>query len=68
MAGVPFIRAHDLRHTFATLMLEQGVPAKVVAEALGHSSIEITLDRYSHVSVDLQRAASDALGERIFGG
>ncbi len=68
MAGVPFIRAHDLRHSFATLMLEQGVPAKVVAEALGHSSIEITLDRYSHVSVDMQRQASDALGERLFGG
>lgn len=59
--GVPVIRIHYLRHTAATLMLEQGVSPRVVQEVLGHGSITITLDRYSHVSVSLQRAAMDAL-------
>jgi integrase len=43
-AGLPHIAFHDLRHTFATLMLKRGVPAKIVQEMLGHSSIAITLD------------------------
>jgi integrase len=48
-AGLPRIRIHDLRHTWATLALQAGVPAKVVQEILGHKNIGITLDVHSHV-------------------
>ena len=48
-------RPYDLRHTFATLMLEQGENPKVVQEALGHSRIAHTMDTYSHVSPNIQR-------------
>jgi len=48
-AELPRVRIHDLRHTAATLMLAANIPAKIVSERLGHSSIAITLDRYSHV-------------------
>lgn len=64
--GLP-VRLHDLRHTAASLMLAAGVPLKVVSEALGHSSIAITADVYSHVTPDLRREAADAL-DRAFGG
>lgn len=57
-AGVKVIRLHDARHTHATLMLRANIHPKVVQERLGHSSITITLDRYSHVSPDIQRAAA----------
>lgn len=57
-AGSPGIRFHDLRHTHASLMLKQGVHPKVVSERLGHSSIAITLDTYSHVLPGLQEAAA----------
>ena len=60
-ADVPRIRFHDLRHTSATLLLAQGVHSKIVQERLGHANISMTLDRYSHVTMDLQRAAADAL-------
>src|SRR5690606_25149602 len=49
-ADVPLIRLHDLRHTNATLSLKAGVHPKVVSERLGHASIAITLDLYSHVT------------------
>ena len=45
-AGVPVIRFHDLRHTHATLALQAGVPAEVVSDRLGHSSVAFTLDVY----------------------
>ena len=48
-AGLPHIRFHDLRHTCATLLLSKGVHPKFVQELLGHATISITLDRYSHV-------------------
>lgn len=48
-AALPKIRIHDLRHTAATLLLKHGVHPKVVQELLGHSSITLTLDTYSHV-------------------
>lgn len=48
-AGVPTIRLHCLRHTHATLLLETGIPPKVVSERLGHASVQITLDIYAHV-------------------
>ena len=54
---LPMIRFHDLRHTHATLMLASGVHMKVISERLGHSQIGITMDLYSHVSIDLQKEA-----------
>jgi integrase len=57
-AGVPRIRFHDLRHTSATLLLANGEHPKVVQERLGHASISETLDRYSHVSADMQQRAA----------
>lgn len=56
------IRVHDLRHTAATLLLGAGVPAKVVSERLGHATIGITLDLYSHVTADMQAEAAAAMG------
>lgn len=56
--GLPGIRLHDCRHTHASLMLKQGVHPKIVQERLGHSSIRITLDTYSHVAPGLQEAAA----------
>jgi integrase len=68
--GLPRIRVHDLRHTMATLALAEGLHPKVVQERLGHSSIAMTLDRYSHISTELQRdgaARLDAVIERASG-
>lgn len=62
-AGLPRIRFHDLRHTAATLMLSRGVHPKIVSEMLGHSTIAITLDLYSHVTPTMQRQAADAMDE-----
>lgn len=66
-AGLPRVRFHDLRHTAATLMLEAGVHPKVVQERLGHASIAITLDTYSHVAPSMQQAAAETLDARIAG-
>jgi len=55
------VRFHDLRHTHATLLLRQGVHPKVVSERLGHSTISITLDTYSHVMPDMQDKAVEKL-------
>ena len=55
------LRFHDLRHTCATLLLSEGVNAKVVSEMLGHASITITLNIYSHVLPDMQDSAADAM-------
>lgn len=57
-AGLLNVRLHDLRHTHATLMLQQGVHPKIVQERLGHATIAITLDTYSHVLPGLQEAAA----------
>ncbi len=57
-AGLPRIRVHDLRHTAATLLLARGVHAKVVQELLGHSTITLTLDTYSHVAPALHAEAA----------
>ena len=54
-------RFHDLRHTFATLMLKKGVNVKVVSEMLGHASIQITLDTYAHVMPGMTEQASMVL-------
>ncbi len=56
--GLKPIRLHDARHTHASLMLKQGIHPKIVQERLGHSSVTITLDTYSHVAPGLQQAAA----------
>lgn len=61
-AGLPHIRVHDLRHSYATLALEAGVHPKVVSERLGHANIGITLNLYSHVSEGMDRSAADLVG------
>jgi integrase len=66
-AGLPKIRFHDLRHTVASLMLAEGAPAKVVQEKLGHSSVMVTLDVYSHVAPGMQRAWTEAMERAIDG-
>ncbi|MGB3330482.1 MAG: tyrosine-type recombinase/integrase [Thermomicrobiales bacterium] len=60
-SDLPVIRFHDLRHTSATLLLAQGVHPKIVQERLGHADITMTLNRYSHVTPDMQRMAADTL-------
>lgn len=57
-AGVKVIRFHDARHTHASIMLKQGIHPKVVQERLGHASIAMTLDTYSHVTPGIQEAAA----------
>lgn len=65
-AGLPEYSSHVMRHTAATLMLAQGVHPKIVQERLGHSSIKVTLDLYSHVIPGMQRQAADRLEEMLF--
>ncbi len=60
-SGLSHLRFHDLRHAHATLMLRQGVHPKVVSERLGHASVNITLDTYSHVLPNLQAQAAEQL-------
>lgn len=57
------IRFHDLRHTSATLLLQQGVHAKVIQKRLGHSKVTFTLDVYSHVLEEMDRTASNVLDD-----
>ncbi len=64
-AGLPNIRFHDLRHTCATLLFTRGVHPKIVSEMLGHSSIAITLDIYSHVIPGLGEAAANAMEDAL---
>lgn len=59
-AGLEGIHLHDARHTHASLMLKQGIHPKIVQERLGHSTIAITLDTYSHVAPGLQQAAANS--------
>jgi len=63
--GLNGVRFHDLRHTHATLMLRQGVHPKIVSERLGHSSVAITLDTYSHVVPGLQEKAARQFEEGL---
>jgi integrase len=65
-AGLPpDTRFHDLRHTCATLLLSRNVNPKIVSEMLGHATIAITLDTYSHVLPDMQEKAAIALEEAL---
>lgn len=67
-AGLPKIRLHDLRHSYATAALAAGIPAKVVSERLGHASVVITLDTYSHILPSMQEDAANSVANLILGG
>lgn len=60
-AGLPDMRWHDLRHTCASLLLAQGVPARTVMEVLGHSQISLTMNTYAHVMPEMKRDAAAAI-------
>ena len=62
---LPDIRFHDLRHTHATLLLQQGVHPKIVSERLGHSTIGITMDTYTHVLPNMQKEAAQQFEQLI---
>jgi integrase len=66
-AGLPKIRLHDVRHSYASAALAAGVPAKVVSERLGHATIQITLDTYSHVLPGLDAQAAETVARLILG-
>ena len=66
-AGLPRVRFHDLRHTFATLALQNGVDVKTVSGMLGHYSAGFTLDTYTHVTTSAQRQAAEAM-EHVLSG
>ena len=64
-AGIEHIRFHDLRHTFATLSLQNGVDVKTLSNALGHYSAGFTLDTYTHTTQRMKREAADTIGNVI---
>jgi len=65
-AKLPEIRLHDLRHTHATLALRAGIHPKVVSERLGHATISITLDTYSHAIPAMQEEAATKITDLVF--
>ncbi|MFC1905824.1 site-specific integrase [Chloroflexota bacterium] len=62
-AGLEHVRFHDLRHTFASLMLLRGAKPKVISEALGHATVAFTMDTYSHIISGMQEDAMALLDE-----
>jgi integrase len=64
-ANLPDIRVHDLRHTAATLMMQEGTHPKIVQSRLGHSQISLTMDTYSHVMPDMQNEIADKLDQLL---
>ncbi len=66
--GLPRIRFHDLRHTHATILLSMGVNPKIVANRLGHSSVKITLDTYSHVLPEMKQDVSEQFSKMMKSG
>jgi len=67
-AGLPSMRFHDLRHTAATVMLGRGVHPKIASEMLGHATVGITLDTYSHVTETMQRTAMEEIEAALVEG
>src|SRR3954451_14789678 len=61
------VRIHDLRHTAASVLLAQGVPARVVMEILGHSQISVILNTYAHVAPEVSREAADRVDDALWG-
>ena len=66
-AGLPTIRLHDVRHSYASAALAAGIPAKIVSERLGHATVQITLDTYSHVLPGLDAQAAETVARLILG-
>jgi integrase len=66
--ALPTIRLHDLRHTHATLALRAGIHPKLVSERLGHATVAITLDTYSHAIPAMQEEAAVRIAELVFAG
>jgi integrase len=64
-AGLPPIRLHDLRHSVASILLARGIHPKVVSEQLGHATIALTLDTYSHVIPSLQQEAAAVVAAAV---
>ena len=67
-AGLPKIRLHDVRHSYASAALAAGIAAKVVSERLGHATIAITMDTYSHVLPGLDERAAATVAQLILEG
>lgn len=67
VAGLRRIRFHDLRHTFASLLIAQGESSKYIQSQLGHASIQVTLDRYGHLMPEVNEAATIRLDTQVFG-
>ena len=65
--GLPKVRFHDMRHTFATVALQNGVDIKTVSGMLGHYSAGFTLDTYAHVTTAAQKAAANTMGSVLSG-
>jgi integrase len=66
-AGLPRIRLHDVRHSYATAALAAGIPPKVISQRLGHATIAITMDTYSHVIPGLDEQAAETVARLILG-
>jgi integrase len=64
-AGLPDIRWHDLRHTYATLLLSRGTHPTYVQKSLGHASVQLTLDRYSHWMPSMGRNTAKGIDEAL---
>lgn len=64
-AGIPPHRFHDLRHTCASLLHAQGVPAKDIQAILRHAQLSITMDLYTHVFAEQRQAAADAMNTAL---
>ena len=65
-SGLPKLRVYDLRHTHASLLINEGVHPKRISERLGHSSIKLTMDTYGHLFEGSDRDSADKM-ERLFG-
>jgi len=61
------MRFHDLRHTYASILIAQGENIKFIQNQLGHGSIQVTLDRYGHLMPEVQHGVSERLEQTVFG-
>ncbi|MFC0554410.1 tyrosine-type recombinase/integrase [Planotetraspora thailandica] len=66
-AGLDWLRLHDLRHACASYLLACGASPRTVMKTLGHSQIALTMNTYTHVLPDIERAAVDAVAKKLFG-
>jgi integrase len=67
-AGLPRIRLHDVRHSYATAALKAGLSARVISERLGHASVAFTLQTYGHVIPGMDKDAAATVADLILGG